>query len=82
MLFFTYDLEHYRDELRGFYFDFEHAAPGPLLGSSDEVIDALRSIGEVERGYADRYEQFTRRFCELDDGKAASRVVDRVLQSG
>ncbi len=52
MLFFTYDLEHYRDELRGFYFDFEHEAPGPLLGTSDEVIEALRSIDDVGRAYA------------------------------
>ncbi|MDR3084521.1 MAG: CDP-glycerol glycerophosphotransferase family protein, partial [Streptomyces sp.] len=29
MLFFTYDLEHYRDTLRGFYFDFEQDSPGP-----------------------------------------------------
>ncbi|TDB99736.1 CDP-glycerol glycerophosphotransferase family protein, partial [Actinomadura bangladeshensis] len=28
------------------------------------------------------YERFARRFCELDDGKAASRVVDRILRSG
>ncbi len=27
MLFFTYDLEHYRDTLRGFYFDFEQDSP-------------------------------------------------------
>ena len=33
MLFFTYDLEHYRDALRGFYFDFERM-PGPLLRTS------------------------------------------------
>ena len=32
MLFFTYDLEHYRDQLRGFYFDFEAEAPGPAAG--------------------------------------------------
>nr|WP_067633881.1 bifunctional glycosyltransferase family 2 protein/CDP-glycerol:glycerophosphate glycerophosphotransferase [Actinomadura latina] len=81
MLFFTYDLEHYRDELRGFYFDFEHEAPGPLLGSSDEVIEALRSIDDVGRAYAAPYDRFTGRFCELDDGKAASRVVDRILRS-
>ena len=31
MLFFTYDLEHYQDQLRGFYFDFEAEAPEPLL---------------------------------------------------
>ena len=27
MLFFTYDLERYRDRLRGFYFDFEAEHP-------------------------------------------------------
>ena len=31
MLFFTYDLEDYRDTLRGFNFDFVAEAPGPLL---------------------------------------------------
>ena len=81
MLFFTYDLEHYRDELRGFYFDFENEAPGPLLKTSDEVIEALRSIDDVHRTYTAPYERFTQRFCELDDGKAASRVTDRILQS-
>ena len=34
MLFFTYDLEDYRDNLRGFYFDFEAEVPGPLLATS------------------------------------------------
>ena len=80
MLFFTYDLEHYRDQLRGFYFDFQHHAPGPLLGSSQEVIEALRCIDQVAHAHETAYQQFTQRFCELDDGKAASRVVDRIFQ--
>ena len=36
ILFFTYDLAEYRDSLRGFYFDFEAEAPGPLLADSAE----------------------------------------------
>ena len=47
MVFFTYDLEQYRDNLRGFYFDFEAEAPGPLLATSDEVVSA---IGDIEPG--------------------------------
>ena len=31
MLFFTYDLDAYRDEIRGFYLDFVGTVPGPLL---------------------------------------------------
>lgn len=79
MLFFTYDLERYRDKLRGFYFDFEAEAPGPLLNSSDDVIDALRNLDDVSRGYGAAYDAFTARFCSLEDGHAAARTVDWLL---
>ncbi|WP_067973405.1 CDP-glycerol glycerophosphotransferase family protein [Nocardiopsis trehalosi] len=79
MLFFTYDIESYRDNLRGFYFDFEETAPGPLLLESDDVIGALRGIEGVAEDYAPRYKAFTDQFCPLDDGHAAARVVDRVF---
>ncbi|GAA1935520.1 hypothetical protein GCM10009716_48160 [Streptomyces sodiiphilus] len=79
MLFFTYDLEHYRDTLRGFYFDFTERAPGPLLKSSAELVDAIRDIEVVRDKYADKYQQFVKDFCEPSDGKATARVVDRML---
>ena len=48
MLFFTYDLEDYRDSiLRGFNFDFVAEAPGPLLKTSDEVIQSIVNIDKV-----------------------------------
>jgi CDP-glycerol glycerophosphotransferase len=79
MLFFTYDLEHYRDRLRGFYFDFEAEAPGPLLATSDEVIQAIREVDSVAAKYRDAYRAFAQRACDLDDGGATARVVDRML---
>ncbi|WP_425564061.1 bifunctional glycosyltransferase/CDP-glycerol:glycerophosphate glycerophosphotransferase [Nonomuraea longicatena] len=79
ILFFTYDLEHYRDVLRGFYFDFEAEAPGPLLRTTDEIVDALRQVDEVAGKYAALHDAFADRFCHLDDGMAAARVVDHVL---
>ncbi|MBM7171605.1 CDP-glycerol glycerophosphotransferase family protein [Streptomyces sp. G44] len=79
MLFFTYDLEHYRDRLRGFYFDFEKRAPGPLVTTSDELIAALRDVDAVREPYGQAYEEFRAAFCDLDDGQAARRVVDRML---
>jgi CDP-glycerol glycerophosphotransferase len=79
MLFFTYDLDLYRDEVRGFYFDFLERAPGPLLRTSDELGEALAGIDDVVARYADRYAAFVAEFCELDDGQAAARVVDRVF---
>ncbi|WP_017588464.1 bifunctional glycosyltransferase/CDP-glycerol:glycerophosphate glycerophosphotransferase [Nocardiopsis ganjiahuensis] len=79
MLFFTYDLEEYRDNLRGFYFDFETTAPGPLLRTSDEVIESIRGIDGVRAEHAERYDAFVKQFCPLDDGKAAARVVEKVF---
>ncbi|QXJ23757.1 bifunctional glycosyltransferase family 2 protein/CDP-glycerol:glycerophosphate glycerophosphotransferase [Actinomadura graeca] len=81
MLFYTYDLERYRDHVRGFYFDFEAEAPGPLLGTSREVIDALSEPAALDTGYRAARAVFASRYCPHDDGRAASRVLDRVLQN-
>jgi CDP-glycerol glycerophosphotransferase len=79
MLFFTYDLERYRDQLRGFYFDFEAEAPGPLLRATADVIDALQDIDQVAKSHRAAYDAFSAKFCALDDGQAAARAVDRML---
>ncbi|MFI0933494.1 CDP-glycerol glycerophosphotransferase family protein [Streptomyces sp. NPDC021019] len=79
MLFHTYDLEHYRDTVRGFCLDFETRAPGPLLVTTDEVAQALRDTGSLAARHADAYESFRRDYCDLDDGGAAARVADRLL---
>ncbi|WP_030708866.1 CDP-glycerol glycerophosphotransferase family protein [Streptomyces griseus] len=79
MLFHTYDLEHYRDTVRGFCLDFETRAPGPLLVTTDEVAQALRDTGASAARHADAYESFRRDYCDLDDGGAAARVADRLL---
>jgi CDP-glycerol glycerophosphotransferase len=76
---FPYDLDEYRDSVRGFYFDLEAEAPGPVCTSTDAVIDALRELDSVHAAHAARYLRFRERFCPLDDGSAAARVVDRVM---
>lgn len=81
ILFFTYDLEKYRDVLRGFYIDIEKEIPGPLLYTNDEVVDAIKNIDKIEEQYHDRYEEFYDRFCALDDGHAAKRIVEKVFRS-
>ena len=81
MLFFTYDLDEYRDEIRGFYFDFAAQAPGPLLRTTDELAAALGDLDAVVAAHSARYREFAATFCELDDGHAAQRVVDRLFSA-
>ena len=78
MIFLTPDLAEYRDKTRGFYFDFEAAAPGPLRSTTDEVIDHLRQLADLPVRYRSAYQAFRERFAPNDDGQAAARVVDRV----
>jgi len=79
MIFFTYDLAEYRDELRGFYFDFEAEAPGPLLDTSDEVLAAIGDLAATGAGRSAAYQAFVTKYCPLDDGKAAARVCERLF---
>ena len=76
MILLVPDLEQYRDVERGFYFDIEADAPGPMVRSSREVVAALE---EADR-FADAREHFRQRFCPLDDGLASRRVVDELLE--
>ena len=82
MLFFTYDLDHYRDDLRGFYVDLAEVAPGPLLRTSDELVAAIAGIDEVIADHAGSYARFRETFCALEDGHATERVLDLLFPSG
>ncbi len=81
MYFLVPDLEHYRGELRGFYFDLAQRAPGPLVRTQDELIAAVND-DEGPAAYAEHYAAWTAQFNRLDDGAAADRVVSRILDLG
>lgn len=80
VLFYTYDLDKYRDVLRGFYLDMEKDLPGPILLTNEQVMDAIENIDKVQEEYKDRYQEFYNRFCCIDDGNAAKRVCEKVFK--
>jgi CDP-glycerol glycerophosphotransferase (TagB/SpsB family)/glycosyltransferase involved in cell wall biosynthesis len=67
------DWELYRT-LRGVYFDLMAEPPGVVTTSEDGVVGALQSGATGDELRA----PFRARFCALDDGRAAERVVRRV----
>ena len=80
MLFFTYDLEHYRDSLRGFYFDFENEAPGPLIKTNDSLIKSIKNIEQIQQQYQMKYEKFYDKFCSYENGTAAQSIVHKFFK--
>lgn len=79
ILFYTYDLDKYRDMLRGFYMDIESEVPGPLLFTNEEVVDAIKQIDTINMEYKEKYEEFYERFCSLEDGHASENVAKQVF---
>lgn len=80
ILFFVYDIEEYRDEVRGFYFSLEEEAPGPLVKTTDSLIKAVQLMDrEGINPFKKTYDQFYNRFCLLEDGEASKRVVEEIL---
>ncbi len=82
LLYLTYDLDRFRDELRGFYFDLAEVAPTPLFATSKEVVDAIADVDAVAAAGAERYARFRETFCHLEDGGATRRVLDLLAGAG
>ena len=80
--FFTPDLERYRNEIRGFYFDLLAVSPGPVVRDAGDLIGHLRDPDAATARYASRYAAWRARFNPRDDGHAAERVVQRLLSRG
>lgn len=79
ILFYVYDIENYKNELRGMYLDMETELPGPLLYTGSEVVEAVKSLDKIENDYRERYDVFYERFCSLSDGYASKRAAELLL---
>ncbi|MCY7899786.1 CDP-glycerol glycerophosphotransferase family protein [Bacillus inaquosorum] len=78
ILFYTYDLEYYRDNLRGFYFDIETNAPGKIVDNSDDLIEELKNLLKNPKLH-ENYARFYNEFCLYEDGKSTKRVVEKIF---
>lgn len=76
MLFFAYDLEDYGD-WRGFYYDYEELAPGPVVRTTEEVLEELQ-----KRDFdLERVKKFRERFMSACDGHATERLLEQIGMS-
>ena len=79
LVIFAPDWDVYRT-VRGVTFDLESEHPGTFARTFDELVAAFRG-GAVDDQAARRARtRFRERFCALEDGHAAERVVRRVFR--
>ncbi|MGX9133183.1 bifunctional glycosyltransferase/CDP-glycerol:glycerophosphate glycerophosphotransferase [Rummeliibacillus sp. JY-2-4R] len=79
ILYYAYDLEKYRDQLRGFYLDYATQLPGPIVKTTDEMIHAVQHINDVEEQYKEKYDEFYDKICSWETGHATENIVQEVF---
>ena len=77
VIFYMYDLEHYANEMRGFYISLDEL-PGPVVKEEDGLIAEIRKCDEWEPD--EKYEAFHQKYNPLDDGHASERVLRRIIK--
>ncbi|MFF4533797.1 CDP-glycerol glycerophosphotransferase family protein [Streptomyces sp. NPDC001407] len=82
ILFYADDYDRYRSLTRGTYYDLAEIAPGPLLGTADELAGALADLDAMREEWAGAYERFRTRFNPYADGRAAEGVVKLFFEGG
>ena len=78
MFFFAYDRKRYEDVLRGFYFDFPEEAPGPVVETTEELVEAIKQYDRKK--YEERIRAFHEKFNSVEDGTAAKKVVRLICE--
>ena len=77
MLFYMYDMEAYRDEMRGFYLDI-HDLPGPIVKTEAELAGAV-CAASVAGADMESIETFNQEYNLMNDGNAAMRFVEKIF---
>ena len=80
MLFYMYDMEEYRDEMRGFYLDIKEL-PGPVIKTEKELVEALNAFTEIDENYQKEISHFNAEYNRMNDGNASERLVNYLLNN-
>ncbi len=79
MLFYMYDLDEYKNNMRDFYIDLDEL-PGPIVEKEEDLYKEIKNIGNYWNKYCDKYEKFNKRFNYLDDKDSSKRVLDIIIK--
>lgn len=80
MVFLVPDLQEYAGGTRSFLFPFEDSAPGPFVDDTAGVVEQVRDVAALRREWADRIAAFNATYHPHQDGHAAERVAEGLLE--
>lgn len=77
IIFYMYDFEAYKDEMRGFYIDLEEL-PGPIVKEESGLISAIKTMGHEGYELDGVYQEFNRKFNPYRQ-PCSSVILDEIL---
>lgn len=61
IIFYMYDYDVYKNEMRDFYFDIR-ILPGPVVKTQEELLKSVMDLPQIVEKYQERYERFNEMF--------------------
>ena len=80
MIFYMYDYDTYKHQLRDFYIDLEEL-PGPIIKEKNEMELCLKikNIRQEQKKYQKKYENFHKKYNYLDDKNCSRKVLEECV---
>lgn len=75
IIFFTYDFEEFMKNSRGFYYDFEKIAPGPLIFNSKSLLECIKNLDELDKKYESLRKEAQKIYHKHIDGNSTERLL-------
>lgn len=80
MIFFTYDMDEYCNNLRGLYVDFRKESPGPICMTTEEVVYAITNTDDITKKYDERVAAFKEKFLTYETNNSSELVVKQAIR--
>ena len=80
ILFYPYDYHLYKEELRGFYLNYEKDLPGKIAKNSKQLLEEINhALAHPDMSANQKFMNFYNRFCAINDGLSSLKVVNYVM---
>lgn len=78
IIFYMYDLNQYKNEIREFYFDILNEAPGKIVLNDNDLMNAIDTIDNISKEYKDKYSIFCEKYNSKDNGNASKKIIELI----
>ena len=82
MIFHTYDLDEYVNDLRGSYFDITKEAPGMITKTDEDLLSAIYALESGEIHNESRIERFRNKYLTYENNDSSRKVFQKVFVEG